>query len=137
QLTDAAACRADYWPFTPPIWGVGACLAALGDGGQRVYYFEGNNLFGVDLEDFERQHVLTLPPDRRPSMLHADAAGRTLLFATWDEALFASLSQRAWAGEAFADDSVYHQAASTIMRVDTATGQAEEVLRFDDFWINH
>lgn len=95
ELTDAADVRTEGWPFTPPMRGLGACLACLGDGGRQVYYFEGNDLYAVDLERLERTHRLTLPPDRRPLVLNADAAGTTLAFATWDEALFYQRSQRA------------------------------------------
>jgi oligogalacturonide lyase len=137
QLTDSSAIRAEYWPFTPRMRGLGACLAALGDGGRKVYYFEGTRLFAVDLASLEQQLVLELPPDRRPSMLNADAAGRTLVFATWDEALFREYSHRAYAGEVFADQAFFQQTTSTIMRVDTGSGQAEEVLRCEQFWINH
>ncbi len=137
QLTDAAPARADYWPFTPPILGAGACLAAVGDAGQSVYYFEGHALYGVHLETFQRRLVLTLPPDRRPSILHADAAGRTLVFATWDETLFDGYARRAFAGERFANQDFLQAGASTIVLVSTETGAAEEVLRRDGFWINH
>jgi oligogalacturonide lyase len=137
QLTDAAPARADYWPFTPPVRGVAVCLAALGDGGRRVYYFEDNALRSVHLETFEHRHLLTVPADRRPSMLHANAAGDTLAFSTWDEALFAERAARAYPGEPFPEDAFFQQTTSTITRVDVATGAAEEVLRLPNFWINH
>lgn len=137
QLTDARSVRAEYWPFTPPIRGVGACLAALGEGGRKVFYFEGNDLLSVDVESLRGQHLLRLPPDRRPSILNANAAGDTLVFATWDEALFHEYSQRAYTGEHFADDHFFQQTTSTIMRVDLRSGQANEILRREGFWINH
>jgi oligogalacturonide lyase len=138
QLTEARDERAEYWPFTPPIRGLRACLACLGDGGQRVYYFEGNDLCAVHLETLERTHLLRLPADRRPSVLHADAGGATLVFATWDEALFYERSQRAYAGEKFSFyDPFFQETTSTIIRLDTRTGQAEEVVRMERFWINH
>jgi hypothetical protein len=113
------------------------CLAALGDGGRRVYYFEGNALKSVHLKTLAAQTLLTLPPDRRPSMLHANAAGDTLVCATWDEALFAERSRRAYAGEQFADECFFQTTTSTILRINTATGACEEVLRRPNFWINH
>ena len=137
QLTDASPARADYWPFSPPVLGVAICLAALGDGGRRAFYFEGPALKSVHLETFETRTVLTVPPDRRPSMLHANAAGDTLVFATWDEALFAERSRRAYAGEVFADEAFFQTTTSTILRVDVATGASEEVLRKPNFWVNH
>ena len=138
QLTDARPRRAEYWPFTPPMRGLGACLACIGDGGRQVYYFEGNDLYAVDLASCARACVLTLPPDRRASILNADAAGTTLVFATWDEALFFEHSQRAYAGEKFDFEAAFFQTnTSTIVRVDTRTGQAEEVTRLENFWINH
>ena len=137
QLTDSQPARAEYWPFTPPIRGVGACLAALGDGGRTLYYFEGNALLGVDLDSLKGRRVLELPADRRPSILQADAAGDTLVFATWDEALFQTCSQRATPGQPFADERFLQDTTSTVVRVDTASGQAEEVLRRPAFWINH
>jgi oligogalacturonide lyase len=81
--------------------------------------------------------VLDLPPDRRPSILHADAAGSTLVFATWDEALFHDYSQRAFAGEPLIGDQFFQDTTSTIVRLSTRTGRAEEVLRRQAFWINH
>jgi len=135
QLTDAADVRAEYWPFTPPIRGVGACLAALGDEGRRVYYFEGNDLKSVHLDSLEAQLVLRVPADRRPSMLNANAD--TLVFATWDEALFSDYARRAYGGEKFPDDAFFQQTTSTITRVDLRSGLAEEKLRLPNFWINH
>src|SRR5437899_3484017 len=44
QLTDATPERAEYWPFSPPVRGAAACLAALADQGRSVYYFTGNTL---------------------------------------------------------------------------------------------
>jgi oligogalacturonide lyase len=138
QLTDSADVRAEYWPFTPPMRGLGGCLACIGDGGRQVYYFEGNDLYGVHLESLERTRVLTLPPDRRPSILNADAAGATLVFATWDEALFAEHSQRVYGGGTFEfTDAFFQTTTSTIVRVDTRSGRAEEVARKACFWINH
>src|SRR5688572_32688126 len=66
QLTDAPPLRAEYWPFTPPMRGLGGCLACLGDGARQVYYFEGNALRAVHLETLERAQLHILPPDRRP-----------------------------------------------------------------------
>jgi oligogalacturonide lyase len=137
QLTDAQSVRAEYWPFTGPVQGVGSCLAALANCGQEIFFFEGTDLFAVEIESLKRRHVLCLPADRRPSMLQASADGDTLAFATWDESLFMERSQRAYAGERFSDESFFQETTSTIMRVDTATGQAEEVLRTENFWINH
>jgi oligogalacturonide lyase len=137
QLTDAQQVRAEYWPFTEAVSGVGACLATIGLGGREVFYFEGNDLFAVEIVGLKRRHLLHLPDDRRPSMLHADASGRTLVFATWDEALFMERSQRAYAGEHFPDDRFFQETTSTILRLDAETGRAEEVLRRERFWINH
>ncbi|HEX9330490.1 MAG TPA: hypothetical protein VF896_01305, partial [Anaerolineales bacterium] len=50
QLTDARPVRAEYWPFTEAVNGVGACLAAIGNRGQEVFYFEGTDLFAVNIE---------------------------------------------------------------------------------------
>lgn len=137
QLTDAAPARAAYWPFTPPIQGVGACLAALAEGGRALYYFEGRTLQAVELDTLQDRHVLELPAGRRPSILHADAAGDTLVFATWDEALFQAYEQRATPDEPFAEADHLQATTSTIMRLDTRTGQAESVLRREALWINH
>jgi len=52
--------------LSPPAQGGGWCLAVLGDGGRRVYYFEGNHLRSVHVETLEPQHLLTVPADRRP-----------------------------------------------------------------------
>ena len=90
QLTDASATRAEYWPFTEPVRGVGACLPTMGAQGTEVFYFEGNDLRAVHIESLHQRHLLRLPEERRPSMLHANANGDTLAFATWDEALFAA-----------------------------------------------
>src|SRR6185503_18744895 len=54
QLTDASPVRAEYWPFTEAVKGVGACLAALGNHGQEAFYFEGTDLFAVEIESLER-----------------------------------------------------------------------------------
>jgi oligogalacturonide lyase len=137
QLTDARPIRAEYWPFTGPINGVGACLAAIGNDGQEVFYFEGANLFAVEIESLKQRNVLNLPSARRPSMLQANASGDTLVFATWDESLFMERSQRAYAGEKFPDEQFFQETTSTIMRVDAKTGQTEEVLYKEKFWINH
>jgi len=40
QLTDAAPARAAYWLGTPPIRGVGVCVAALAEGGPALYYVD-------------------------------------------------------------------------------------------------
>jgi oligogalacturonide lyase len=137
QLTDARPARAEYWPFTEAVMGVGACLAALGNHSQEVFYFEGTDLFAVEIESLKRRQLLSLPADRRPSILQADASGETLVFATWDEALFMERSQRAYAGEKFPDEHFFQETTSTIVRMDSVTGQAEEVLRMEKFWINH
>jgi oligogalacturonide lyase len=137
QLTDAEPIRAEYWPFTESINGVGACLAAIGNDGQEVFYFEGTKLFAVEIESLKQRHLLSLPSTRRPSMLQANASGDTLVFATWDESLFMERSQRAYAGERFPDEKFFQETTSTIMRVDTMTGQAEEVMCKEKFWINH
>jgi hypothetical protein len=70
-------------------------------------------------------------------MLQANASGKTLVFATWGEALFMERSQRAYAGEKFPDEHFFQETTSTIMRVDAITGQAKEVLCKEKFWINH
>ena len=137
QLTDVRPARAEYWPFTAAVRGAGACLAAIGSGGREAFYFEGVELWGVELETLRARRLLALPDDRRPSILHADADGGTLVFATWDEALFMERSQRAYAGEQFPDERFFQETASTIMRIDPATGCAEEILRRERFWINH
>lgn len=137
ELTDARPVRADYYPFTyTPIRGVGACLPAIGSGGREVFYFEGNDLFGVEIKSFRRRHLLT-SPHRRASILHFDAAGRNCVFATWDEELFVTRSQRAYAGEGFANAPFFQETTSTVLRVDTATGACDEILRREHFWINH
>ncbi|MGQ0603857.1 MAG: TolB family protein, partial [Anaerolineales bacterium] len=129
QLTDTRPARAEYWPFTAAVRGVGACLAALGSGGREAFYFEGTELWGVEIESLRARRLLTLPSDRRPSILHADSEGATLVFTTCDEALFMERSQRAYAGEQFPDDRFFQETTSTIIRIDTATGRAEEILR--------
>jgi len=60
-----------------------------------------------------------------------------LVFATWDEDLFMERSHRAYAGERFPDEHFFQETTSTILRVEAETGQAEEVLRKERFWINH
>lgn len=137
QMTDAPSARAEYWPFTTAVSGVGACLAALGSGGREVFYFVGNDLYAVEIGSLRQRHLLTLPADRRPSMLNANVRGDTLVFATWDEALFADRSRRAYAGEQFPDERFFQETTSTINRVDAATGRVREVLRREKFWINH
>ena len=137
QLTDARPVRAEYWPFTESIKGVGACLPAIGNHGLEAFYFEGTDLFAVDVESFRQRQLLSLPADRRPSMLQADASGETLVFATWDESLFMERSQRAYKGEKFPDEQFFQETTSTIMRLDSTTGKAEEVFCKDKFWINH
>lgn len=137
QLTDARPVRAEYWPFTAAVRGAGACLATIGSGGREIFYFEGTGLWGVEIESLRARRLLTLPSDRRPSILHADSDGATLVFATWDETLFMERSQRAYAGEQFPDDQFFQETTSTIIRIDTATERAEEILRQERFWINH
>lgn len=137
QLTDAQPARAEYWPFTQAVRGVGSCLPAIGNGGQEVFYFEGTGLFAVEIESLKRRQLLRLSSDRRPSMLQANVSGETLVFATWDEALFMERSQRAYAGEKFPDEHFFQETTSTIVRVDAVTGYAEEVLCKEKFWINH
>jgi oligogalacturonide lyase len=137
QLTDARPVRAEYWPFTEKIKGVSSCLSAIGNHGQEVFYFEGPDLFAVEIVSLKRRQLLNLPADRRPSMLQANANGETLVFATWDEALFRERSQRAYGGEKFPDERFFQETLSTIMRLEARTGQAEEVLRKERFWINH
>ena len=137
QLTDARLTRAEYWPFTTAVQGVGSCLAAIANRGQEVFFFEGTDLFAVEIESLKPRHVLRLPADRRPSMLQANASGETLVFATWNEDLFMERSQRAYAGEKFPDEQFFQGTTSTIMRVEAVTGQAEEVLCKEKFWINH
>jgi len=137
QMTDARPARAEYWPFTEAIKGVGSCLPAIGNRGQEVFYFEGNDLFAVEIESLKQRSLLSLPADRRPSMLQANPSGDILVFATWDESLFMERSQRAYSGEHFPDEHFFQETTSTIMRVEAETGQAEEVLRKENFWINH
>jgi oligogalacturonide lyase len=137
QMTDARPARAEYWPFTEAVKGVGSCLPAIGNAGQEAFYFEGNDLFAVEIESMKQRQLLSLPADRRPSMLQANPSGDTLVFATWDESLFMEHSQRAYAGEYFPNEHFYQETTSTITRVETETGQAEEVLRKEKFWINH
>jgi len=137
QLTDTHPARAEYWPFTEAVRGAGACLAVIGSGGREAFYFEGVELWGVEIESLRARRLLTLPMDRRPSILHADVEGKALVFSTWDEALFMERSQRAYAGEQFPDDKFFQETTSTIVRVDAATGRAEEILRREKFWINH
>jgi oligogalacturonide lyase len=137
QLTDARPVRAEYWPFTEAIQGVGSCLPAIGNHGREVFYFEGTDLFAVNIENLNQRQLLRLPSGRRPSMLQANAHGDTLSFATWDEDLFMERSQRAYAGEKFADEKFFQETTSTIIRLDALTGTSEEVLCKDNFWINH
>lgn len=137
QLTDASPARAEYWPFTEAVQGVGSCLPAIGSDGREVFYFVGTDLFAVDIESLRTRRVLTLPSHRRPSMLQANRRGDRLIFATWDESLFFERSQRAYAGEAFPDQRFFQDTTSTLIRVDAATGDAEEVLCKENFWINH
>ena len=137
QLTDARPVRAEYWPFTASIKGVGACLPAIGNCGQEVFYFEGADLFAVEIESLNQRQILSLPSDRRPSILQANATGEILVFATWDEALFMERSQRAYAGEKFPDERFFQEKTSTIMRVDALSGQSEEIFCTENFWINH
>jgi oligogalacturonide lyase len=137
QMTDAQSVRAEYWPFTAAVQGVGSCLPAIGNHGQEVFYFEGTDLFGVEIESLKRRQLLSVPSDRRPSMLQANARGDTLVFATWDESLFMERSQRAYAGEKFPDEAFFQETTSIIVRVDGLTGHSEEVLCKEKFWINH
>jgi oligogalacturonide lyase len=136
QLTDSAPARADYYPFTyQPICGVGSCLPAQGAG--QVFYFAGNDLFAVDVETPESRRLLHVPDARRPSILNANAQGTTLVFATWDEKLFAERSALAYAGAGFAYAPFFQETASTIVRLNTESRQCEEILRRERFWINH
>lgn len=136
QLSDASPTRADYYPFTyKPIHGVGACLPTVG--ANEVFYFVGTELFGVNPESLQTRKLLQVPNDRRPSILHADAAGTTLVFATWDEKLFGDYAQQLYAGGGFPDEAEYQKTTSTIHRLDTVTGRCDEILRTDNFWINH
>ena len=137
QLTDARPVHAEYWPFTEAIKGIGSCLPAIGNHGQEVFYFEGNDLFAVEVDSLRGRQLLSLPADRRPSMLQANASGEILIFATWDEALFMERSQRAYAGEHFPDERFFQETTSTLLRVEAESGRAEEVLRKEKFWINH
>lgn len=136
QLSDVPPARADYYPFTyKRLYGVGACLPAIG--AREVFYFVGSELFAVNWETLDTHCVLTLPDDRRPSILQADAAGTTLVFATWDEGLFADSAQLFYAGEPMPPDEYWQATTSTIQRLDTVTGQCDEILRVKNFWINH
>src|SRR4030095_1203993 len=69
QLTDAGPVRAEYWPFTAAVKGVGSCLPTIGNGGHEVFYFEGSDLFAVEIESLKRRQLLSLSSDRRPSRL--------------------------------------------------------------------
>ena len=137
QLTDARPVRAEYWPFTEAAKGVGSCLPAIGNHGREVFYFEGNYLLAVEIESLKQRNVLTVPADRRPSMLQANPSGDTLVFATWDETLFMERSKHAYAGEHFPDERFFQETTSTITRVEAESGSAEEVLCKEKFWINH
>lgn len=137
QLTDAQPIRAEYWPFTEAVMGVGACLPSLGNYGHEVFYFEGRDLFAVEIESLQQRQVLSVAADRRPSMLQANANGETLVFATWDEALFMERSQRAYVGEKFPDERFFQETTSTITRIDAVSGASEEVFCKEKFWINH
>lgn len=137
QLTDARPVRAEYWPFTAAIQGVGSCLPAIGNQGREVFYFEGNDLNAVDIASLQQRHLMTVPAGRRPSMLNAGGDGRTLVFAHWDEALFSDWSRRAYAGETFPDESFYQETSSTLLRVDAASGRTDELLTLEKFWVNH
>lgn len=136
QLTDAAPARADYYPFTyKPIRGVGACLPALG--AHQVFYFVGNDLFSVNYESLATRRWFHVPDDQRPSILHADAAGETLVFATWDEELFARNATRFYAGEIAWDDPFHRATSSAIWRLDVTTGHCGAIFKRDHFWVNH
>jgi hypothetical protein len=138
QLTDTQPVRAEYWPFSFASRGAGACLSAIGNGGREVFYFEGTRLLAANIYDLSQRQVLSLAPDRRPSVINADAAGQTLVFATWDEALFQEGSRRMrTASDPLPEDDFFQQADTTIMRVDAAPGSAEEVARLEKFWSNH
>lgn len=137
QLTDAKPLRAEYWPFSAAVQGVSACLPAIGNHGQEVFYFEGTNLFAVEIEDLHRRQLLSLPANRHPTMLQANSSRETLVFATWDEALFLERSQRAYRGEKFHDEKFFQDTTSTIVRIEVSTGAADEVLCVENFWINH
>jgi oligogalacturonide lyase len=137
QLSDAGPERADYFPFTGPLQGAGACLACIGAAGREVFYFQGIELWASEIESARARHVLSLAADRRPSILNADAMGATLVFATIDEALFKQASERAFRGEPFPDEAYYQATTSTICRLDAASDRCEEVLRCEGFWINH
>jgi oligogalacturonide lyase len=137
QLTDARPVRAEYWPFTEAVQGVGSCLPAMGNHGREIFYFEGTDLLAVDIENLNQRQILSLSFDRRPSMLQANSSGDPLVFATWDEQLFRERSRRAYAGERFPDEQFFQETISTILRVDASTGQSEEVLCRENFWINH
>src|SRR5205807_974254 len=111
QLTDTQPVRAEYWPFSFGSRGAGACLSAIGNGGREVFYFEGTRLLAANIYDLTQRLVLSLPPDRRPSIINADAAGQTLVFATWDEALFMEGSRRMRAAsDSLPDDDFFEQA---------------------------
>jgi len=138
QLTDTQPVRAEYWPFSFDSRGAGACLSAIGSGGREVFFFEGPRLMAANIYDLTQRLVLSLPPDRRPSIINADATGQTLVFATWDDALFTEGSRRMrTASDPLPEDDFFEQADTTIMRVDAGTGSAEEVIRLKKFWSNH
>lgn len=137
QLTDAPPARAEYWPFTEAVNGVGACLPAIGNRGREVFFFVGTELWSVEIESLTLRQILTLPSHRRPSMLQANHNQDTLIFATWDESLFSERSQRAYAGESFPDPAFFQETTSTLIRVEATSGQTEEVLCKEKFWINH
>jgi oligogalacturonide lyase len=70
--------------------------------------------------------------------LNADASGQTLVFATWDEAHFASgLALMSKASDPLPPDDFFYQTDTVIMRVDAASGAADEVVRLEKFWSNH
>ena len=137
QLTDTRPVRAEYWPFTESVKGVGSCLPVVANHGQEVFYFEGSDLLAVEIESLKRRSILSVPSDRRPSMLQANTSGETLVFATWDEDLFMERSQRAYAGEKFPDENFFQETTSTILRVNALTGHSEEIWCKEKFWINH
>jgi oligogalacturonide lyase len=138
QLSDTEPARAEYWPFSFNSRGAGACLSCIGSGGREVFYFEGTELFATNIYDFTVRHVYSLPSHRRPSIINADAAGETLVFATWDEAHFASgLALMGQASDPLPPDDFFYETDTIIMRVAAATGAAEAVARLEKFWSNH
>ena len=94
-------------------------------------------MYGVHYESLKTRQLLHVPDDRRPSILQANAVGTTLVFATWDEALFGEWARRLYTEGILPEDEVYQATTSTILRLNTETNQCDEILNVKQFWINH